>query len=91
MEEKVAALAQLFRQAGMAHHEAFKATDGDDPAWPAWYADYLLDKLPQHLGQTLGKEQLAETLIRLDKEVKSGAGNGDWAVYYAQSLLNQAS
>ena len=31
MEENVAALAQLFRETAMAHHEAYSATDGDDP------------------------------------------------------------
>ncbi len=88
MEDKTAALAQLFRHAAMAHHEAYSATDGDDPDWPLWYADYLYDKLPDHLGKSLGKDELAAKLIGLDQAVKSGGGGGDWAVYYAQSFLN---
>jgi len=89
MEEKVAALAQLFRQAGEAHHQAFIATNGDDPDWPVWYAGYLSDKLPAFLGKTLDKDTLADELIRLDQEVKTRARSDDWAVYYAQSLMNQ--
>ena len=33
-----ARLALPFREAGTAQHRAFAATNGDDPAWPAWYA-----------------------------------------------------
>ena len=91
MEEKIDALAQLFREAAMAHHEAYSATDGDDPAWPLWYADYLADKLTPYLGETIDKDALIDDLTRLDEEVKSGASDDDWAVYYAQSLLNKAS
>ena len=91
MEEKIAALAQLFRETAMAHHEAYSATDGDDPDWPLWYADTLYDKLPAYLDDTMDKDQLAEELIRLDQEVKSGANSEDWAVHYAQSLLKEAN
>ena len=89
MEEKIAALAQLFRETAMAHHEAYSATDGDDPDWPLWYADYLYDKLTPYLGDTMTKDALADELVRLDEEVKSGAIEEDWAVHYAQSLLNK--
>ena len=91
MEEKIKALTELFRETAMAHHEAFKATDGDDPAWPLWYAEYLFDKLTPDLGEKLAKNTLIYDLMRLDQEVKSGASGEDWAVDYAQSLLNKAS
>jgi len=35
-------LMQLFRHAGSAHHQAFLATNGDDPDWPAFYANFFL-------------------------------------------------
>ena len=33
-ETEVARLAELFKQTGEAHHEAFLDTDGEDPEWP---------------------------------------------------------
>ncbi|MBI1279923.1 MAG: hypothetical protein GC179_17485 [Anaerolineaceae bacterium] len=89
MDEKIEALAQLFRETAMAHHEAYSATDGDDPAWPLWYADYLSGKLPAHLGKAIDKDTLVDELTRLDQEVKARHDGQDWAVYYAQSLLDQ--
>lgn len=91
MEEKIEALAQLFRETAMAHHEAYSATDGDDPAWPLWYADYLYDKLPAHLGKSIDKDTLIDELTRLDEEVRARPEEEDWALYYAQSLLNEAN
>src|SRR3954471_10797358 len=35
----------LFHEVGEAHHQAYIETDGADPEWPLWYADYLRDKL----------------------------------------------
>ncbi len=91
MDERIADLAQLFRHAAVAHHEAYSATDGADPDWPLWYADYLYDKLPEHLNRTIGKEELVDELIRLDEAVKSGGGGEDWAIYYAEQFLKQAN
>ena len=90
MEEKIEALAQLFRETAMAHHEAYSATDGDDPAWPLWYADYLYDKLTPYLRDTMTKDDLIDELTNLDDEVRARPEEEDWALYYAQSLLNQA-
>ena len=39
---------ELLSQVGPAHHQAFAATDGEDPDWPTWYAAWLLDRLPEH-------------------------------------------
>ena len=34
-------LVELLRETGHAHHAAFAATDGADPDWSIWYAEYL--------------------------------------------------
>ncbi len=91
MDEKIEALAQLFRETAMAHHEAYSATDGDDPAWPLWYADYLYDKLTPYFDEMPGKDDLIDDLTRLDQEVKARPEEDDWALYYARSMLNQAT
>lgn len=91
METKIAALAELFRQTGHAHHQAYIATDGADEDWPIWYANYLYDKLPAHLGVTLTRSDIVYTLMRLDKELKSEAPGADWAKFYARSLVTRYS
>lgn len=35
-------LKQLLEQAASAHHDA---TGGDDDAWPAWYAHYIMEHM----------------------------------------------
>ena len=40
-------LADLLLEAGRAHHTAFAATNGTDPDWAIWYADYLQEPLAQ--------------------------------------------
>ena len=42
-------LANLLNETTEAHHKAFAATEGEDPDWPLWYADYLLEKLRRML------------------------------------------
>jgi hypothetical protein len=61
-------LARLFRDAGRAHHAAFEATNGDDPTWPEWYADYLVAPLSQVLGIDLTASVLAYDLRTVDRE-----------------------
>ncbi|NWF67507.1 MAG: hypothetical protein HXY40_00335 [Chloroflexi bacterium] len=87
MEDKINTLADLFREVGHAHHQAFVAVNGADPDWPLWYADYLLDKLPAHIGQALNREQTADLLLRLHQAHSSAAPTSDWADYYARRLL----
>jgi hypothetical protein len=38
-------LQELFREVGKAHHQAFIETDGADPEWPLWYANFLQGRL----------------------------------------------
>lgn len=91
METKIAALAELFRQTGHAHHQAYLATNGADEDWSIWYANYLYDKLPAHLGVTLTRSDIVYALMRLDKELKSEAPGADWSKYYARSLVTRYS
>jgi hypothetical protein len=46
------ALAQLLHQAAETHRIVFAVSDGDDPDWASWYADWLvnLSALPRILG-----------------------------------------
>jgi hypothetical protein len=48
-EKLIDELANLLNETAEAHHKAFAATEGEDPDWPLWYADYLLEKLRRML------------------------------------------
>jgi NAD(P)H-hydrate epimerase len=80
-------LADLFREAGRAHHQAFLATNGADAEWPLWYADYLLEKLRQHLAADLTKSELVYLLVAADREQKRLAPKDDWPTFYAKFFL----
>jgi hypothetical protein len=73
----------LLRASGPAHHHAYQHTNGDDPEWPLWYADYLYAGLQEGLGRTFTKSELVYWLVRADKEYKANAPNTDWPTYYA--------
>lgn len=83
-ETDVQELADLFREAGRAHHEAFVDAGGADPEWPLWYAEHLLDKLNAHLGARMSKSELVYLLVSADCEQKTLAPGGDWHAYFAR-------
>lgn len=39
------ALAELLKEAELAHTEYEKSIGKTDPDWPAWYAQYIINKL----------------------------------------------
>jgi hypothetical protein len=51
-------LASLLNDTAEGHHKAFAATEGEDPDWPIWYADHLLDKMRQKLKAKFTKSEL---------------------------------
>jgi hypothetical protein len=81
------AIAELFMQAGKAHHQAFLATDGDDPEWPIWYAEFLQGSLSKLLGVELTKSRIVYELIRLDEAPKQG--DEHWSQIYAEDLIKK--
>ncbi len=91
MPDTRAALAQLFRTAGTAHHHAFASTNGDDPDWPEWYARYLAPAVPELIDTSLAPDVLADALRRVDAEQRKRAPTADWATYYADWFLARYS
>lgn len=80
-------LQDLFREAGQAHHRAYASTDGVDPEWPLWYADYLHEKLKTMLNADFTRSQLVYLLVLMEAEQGVEAPGSDWAAYYSGSLL----
>jgi hypothetical protein len=81
-------LAALFSETAAAHHRAFAATNGDDPDWADWYAEYLTPRLHQALGQRFDVAALAGHLRRLDSEHRSSQTRQPWPEFYARSFLS---
>ena len=81
-------IATLLHEAAETHHTVFRITDGDDPDWASWYADWLLDlsELPELLGDRPVRSHLVHALVELDCAfVASGASSG-WEGWYAERL-----
>jgi glutaredoxin len=84
-------LVGLFREAGQAHHDAFGATNGDDPDWSIWYADYLQRPFAERLDMPFHKSQLIYCLMNADYEHQARSPDSDWAEFYADELLERCA
>jgi len=76
----------LIRASGPAHHQAYLQTNGDDPEWPLWYADYLYADLQRLLERKFTKSELVYWLVRADKEFRAQSPAMDWPTYYAMQF-----
>ena len=86
-EDMVERLAAIFKQTGQAHHEAFVATDGDDPEWPLWYAEHLHDRLTPFLAASLTRSRLVFCLVETDDEHRATDPDAPWPEYYARRIV----
>ena len=76
-------LEELFRETGEAHHQAYIETDGADPEWPLWYADYLHERLGLLLDASFTRSELVYLLIWVANEQPLNSPGANWARYYA--------
>ena len=58
-------------------------TDGADPEWPLWYADYLRERLGDLLDARFTKSELVHMLVLVANEQPLKAPGANWARYYA--------
>lgn len=82
-------LSELLAETGRAHHQAYIETDGFDPDWPMWYADYLHERLTALLGARFTKSELVYLLITLDRALQRNAPGASWFDYYARALIKR--
>ena len=87
-EEKVSA---LLHEVAETHHVVYRITDGEDPDWASFYADWLLDhsELPEILGESPVRSQLVHALVQLDRDFVAGGIEGRWEDWYAERLMAQ--
>lgn len=79
----------LLRQVGPAHQEAFAATDGEDPDWPRWYAEWLLENLSGEPGTVPDEAGLAALLEEAADAHASAGGVDDWPAFYARYISDR--
>lgn len=82
-------IARLLRDTGHAHHKAFAATDGADPDWPIWYAEYSQDTFAEQFGMTFTKSRLIYCLMNADFEHAARAPDTDWPEFYANEIVER--
>jgi hypothetical protein len=83
-------IAALLHEAGETHHVVYRITDGEDPDWASFYADWLIDhsELPELLDGAPVRSHLVAELVALGDEV--GADQG-WEDSYATRLVDRFS
>lgn len=74
----------LFREVGEAHHQAYIETDGADPEWSLWYAEYLRGRLDA----SFTKSEIVYLLLRVANEQPLNAPGANWARCYARFFIN---
>ena len=82
-------IADLLHEASETHHVVFRITDGDDPDWASWYADWLLDhsELAELLGGTPVRSHLVHALVELDRAYATDRPDERWEDVYARALV----
>jgi hypothetical protein len=81
-------IGELLHEAAETHHTVFRITDGDDPDWASWYADWLLDlsELPDVLGVRPVRSHLVHALVELDRSYLAAKTSERWEDWYAEHL-----
>jgi hypothetical protein len=83
-------LARLLREAGASHLRARARARGEDPDWPAWYADWLaprLGALPTEVH--LDPRRLAVDLQAADEDHRRRDPGMAWPEFCAEWLMDR--
>ena len=81
-------IATVLHEAAETHHTVYRITDGEDPDWASWYADWLiaLSELPRLLGRAPVRSQLVHALVQLDRDYLEARTDEAWERWYAERL-----
>jgi len=89
MAKSIEELTQLFQETGKAHHEAFVATDGEDPDWAIWYANRLVEPIATLLDERRTRTELIVALVEASEEHQVRAPEEPWAEFYAKYFCDR--
>ena len=83
----------LLHECGEAHHTVYRLTDGADPDWASWYAQWLvsLSELPEILGGAPVRSHLTALLVALDREQQGAGAAAEWESFYAARIVAELS
>jgi hypothetical protein len=83
-------IAELLHEAAETHHLVYRISDGEDPDWASWYADWLLrlSELPELLGHAPVRSHLVHALVELDRR-HPAEGPAPWEEAYATDLIER--
>lgn len=84
-------IAELLQKTAEAHHRAFEETDGADPDWPVWYAEFAKDAFAEKFGVKFTESQLIYCLIKADTEHQARSPDSDWAIFYANEIVEHCA
>jgi hypothetical protein len=90
--DNITQIASLLSQAGSAHHhfEQSVLKGVYDQEWPAWYADYVIQRgLGELLPAPVTVESLAQFLTKNYEVYKRENSKLNWADYTAQQIAAQ--
>jgi glutaredoxin len=87
-DDLIEQLEAIFIEADVAHHAAFAATEGVNPEWALWYADWLAPRLALHLCRALGRGELVYLLITADREQQIQSEEL-WPEFYARFFADR--
>jgi len=87
-QERIAA---LLHEAAATHHVVYRISDGEDPDWASWYADWLLhlSELPDLLETRPVRSHLVRDLVELDRSHRAQAPDTAWEPCYAAGLMDR--
>jgi len=90
-ENRASRVAELLHEAAETHHVVYRITDGDDPDWASWYADWLLElsELPDLLGTRPIRSHLVHALVELDRLYSAERPAERWEDWYAGRLIDR--
>ena len=86
--DQVSRIAELLHEAAETHHTVFRITDGEDPDWASWYAEWLLNlsELRELVGAPLVRSHLVHALVELDRDYTAADPSEGWEDWYAARL-----
>jgi hypothetical protein len=91
VDEQTTQLSVLLHQAAETHHQVFAISDGEDPDWATWYADWLvnLSRFCDLVGAKPPRSEVTYLLVGLDKEYAETGSTEAWEDFYAARLMHR--
>jgi hypothetical protein len=89
LDGRTQAVTALLHEAAETHHQVFRITNGKDPDWASWYAEWLIDlsELPDLLGVMPVRSELIHLLVKFDNEYLREPPAMPWEEFYARQLM----